>query len=58
MSKFKYEVSVPAPTEKEAERKIKAATSIMSKLTTEEMEKIAEVVSNPIQLAIMKSKLS
>lgn len=57
MKKFEYEISVPAETQAEADRKMKAIVKVAPKLSAEEWEKIAEVVSNPVQLALIKSKL-
>ncbi len=57
MKKFEYDISVPAENQTEADKKMKALISIVNKLTEKELTKIAEVVNNPIQLAIIKSKL-
>lgn len=57
MRKFEYEISVPAETQGEADRKMKAIVKVVPKLTAEEWEKIAEVVSSPVQLALIKAKL-
>jgi len=57
MTKFEYEISIPANSKAEADKKMKAIAKIAPKLTAEEFEKIAEVLSNPIQLALIKTKL-
>lgn len=57
MQKFEYDITVQAPNQGEADKKMKALVSILNKLNTEELIKVAEVVSNPVQLAIIKSKL-
>ena len=57
MQKFEYDITVQAQTQSEADKKMKALVSILNKLNTDELIKVAEVVSNPVQLAIIKSKL-
>jgi hypothetical protein len=57
MKKFKYEFSISANSAEEADRKMKALSALPPKLTVEELEKIAQVVNNPVQLAMIKSKL-
>lgn len=57
MQKFEYDITVQAQNQQEADKKMKALVSILNKLNTEELTKVAEVVSNPVQLAIIKSKL-
>ena len=57
MQKFEYDITVQAQNQSEADKKMKALVSILNKLNTEELTKVAEVVSNPVQLAIIKSKL-
>ena len=57
MQKFEYDITVQAQNQSEADKKMKALVIILNKLNTEELIKVAEVVSNPVQLAIIKSKL-
>lgn len=57
MKKFEYDITVQANTQQEADQKMKALVTILSKLSKDELCKIAEVVSNPIQLAVIKNKL-
>jgi hypothetical protein len=57
MNKFKYEIAIPGDKQSEAERKMKAIVKMIPKLSAEEWERIAEVVSNPVQLALIKVKL-
>lgn len=57
MKKFNYEVTVQAESQQEADKKMKAVITILGKLSAEELTKVAQVVSNPVQLAIIKSKL-
>lgn len=57
MKKFEYEISISSPSQSEADRKMKALTQLAGKLSAVELEKIAGVVSNPMQLALIKAKL-
>lgn len=57
MKKFEYEISVTANTQSEADLKMKALITILNKLTTDELSKVAHVVNNPVQLALIKTKL-
>jgi len=57
MKNFEYEITVPADSQQEADGKIKALVAIVKKLSAEELTKIHEVVNDPFQLAIIKSKL-
>lgn len=57
MKKFEYKIFVPAPSEREADQIMEAIVKIIPRLSAEEWKKIAEVVSNPVQLAMIKSKL-
>lgn len=57
MKKFKFSISIPAKDQAEAEIKMQAISTVAGALTTDELKKISEVVSNPIQLALIKAKL-
>jgi hypothetical protein len=57
MPKFEYDLSIQAGTQAEADQKMKALVTILNKLSKEELVKVAEVVSNPVQLALIKTKL-
>ncbi len=57
MKKFEYEVSIESNSQNEADRKMTAVMKILPKLTTEELEKIAKIVNDPFQLALIKTKL-
>ncbi len=57
MKPFQFEIKISAVNEKDAEAKLKAAIVLFNNLSTEELKKMAEVVSNPVKLAIVKSKL-
>ncbi|HXU26796.1 MAG TPA: hypothetical protein VN698_06155 [Bacteroidia bacterium] len=57
MQKFEYDISVPANSQQEADTKMKAIVAVVNKLSVQELTKIAEVVSDPVQLALIKLKL-
>ncbi|TRU49816.1 MAG: hypothetical protein EWV91_07025 [Microcystis aeruginosa Ma_QC_Ca_00000000_S207] len=58
MSKYTYEISISAPTEKEADTKMKALTVLSSKLKAAELDKLADIVKNdPIKTAMAKTAL-
>lgn len=57
MKKFEYEVAVLEKTQEEADRKMKAVMSILPKLTTEELIKVAQLINDPVKLALIKSQL-
>ena len=57
MKKFEYDISIPADKQEEADQKMKAVIQIVNKLSATELTKIAEVVNNPLQLSVIKSKL-
>lgn len=57
MKKFDYDITIEAPTESEADAKMKALSLLSSKLSANELKKLSEVVNNPIKLAIAKQKL-
>ncbi len=57
MKKYEYDITVTAESQSEADSKMKSLITILNKLSHDELKKIAEVVSNPIQLAVIKSKL-
>ena len=58
MAHFKYEISIQAPTEKEAEVKLSALAVLASRLSKQELEKLAHIVKNdPVKLAYAKKAL-
>ena len=57
MNTFEYDITIQAQNQNEADQKMKSLMTILNKLTAEELKKVAEVVSNPVQLAIIKSKI-
>ena len=57
MKKFEFDITVQATNQAEADQKMKCLITILNKLNANELLKIAEVVSNPVQLALIKTKL-
>lgn len=57
MKKFEFEIAIPAQNQQEATEKMKALVCILNSLTKEELIKVSQVVSNPVQLALIKAKL-
>ena len=58
MQKYSYEIVVEAPTEKDADTKMKALIVLASKLTAKELEKLAHIVKNdPVKTAMAKKAL-
>lgn len=57
MKKFEYEISIAGEKQEDADKKVKAFIKIAPRLSPEEWEKMAEVISNPAQLALIKLKL-
>lgn len=57
MKTYEYDLSIQANNQQEADQKMKALVTILNKLSTEELKKVGEVVSNPVQLSLIKSKL-
>lgn len=57
MKTYEYDLSIQAHTQQEADQKMKALVTILNRLSTEELKKVGEVVSNPVQLSLIKSKL-
>ncbi len=58
MAKYNYDISIEAPTEQEAETKMKALTVLASRLSAKELEKLAHIVKNdPVKLALAKKAL-
>lgn len=56
--KYSYEISIEAPTQQEAEAKLKAASVLMQKLKANEIARLAEVVRNdPVKTAFAKKAL-
>ncbi len=58
MSKYTYEISISASSEKEADTKMEALTVLSTKLKAAELEKLADIVKNdPIKTAMAKTAL-
>ncbi len=57
MAKYKKEIIIDADSVEDASEKIKAVQVILKQLKTTEIKKVAAVVSDPIQLALIKAKL-
>jgi hypothetical protein len=58
MSKFSYTINIDAPSEKDAETKMKALTVLASKLTAKELDKLADIIKNdPVKTALAKKAL-
>jgi len=57
MKKFEYDLSISANAQAEADSKMQALITILNKLSTDELIKVSQVVSNPVQLAMIKAKL-
>lgn len=58
MKKFQYDISITAPEEAEADRKIKALSVLASRLNTKELERLAHVVEHePLKIAVAKKAL-
>lgn len=57
MKNFEYDISIKAENQVQADAKMTALVTILNKLQTDELLKVAEVVKNPVQLALIKSKL-
>ena len=58
MNKFNYEITIEASTESEADIKMTAVGTLIKKLTTKELAKLAHIVQNdPIKTAMAKKAL-
>ena len=58
MGIYSYEVSVHAETEAEAQQKLKSAVTLIKKLKTAELKKLADIVENdPVKTAMAKRAL-
>ena len=58
---YSYKISIKAATESEAERKMKAISSLASSLDAKTLEalarKVPEILRDPIKSAIVRSQL-
>lgn len=57
MKKFEFEISISAPTEKDAVQKMNALNAIGKHLSLSELQALAATVSSPVALAKVKEKL-
>ena len=58
MSKYSFDIALEADSEKEATEKMKAAITLIQKLKTTEIKKLAEVVAtDPTKTALAKKYL-
>jgi hypothetical protein len=58
MKKFRYELTIEATAEKEALVKMQAVVTLVSKLSANELDKLAYIVKNdPVKLAMAKNAL-
>ena len=58
MNKYQYEISIEAKTENESDAKMKALTTLASKLSEKELTKLAHVIKHdPIKTALAKKYL-
>ena len=58
MKKFSYDLTIEAATEAEAASKMSAVGTLIKKLTTKELLKLADIVQNdPIKTAFAKKAL-
>lgn len=56
MPKYKFDIIVSSDSTEDANEKIKAIQTILKHLKTDELKKVANVVSNPLQLSLIKAK--
>lgn len=57
-NKFQYDISIEASSTKEAEEKMNALITLVTKLTAQELIKLAHIVKNdPIKTAMAKRYL-
>jgi hypothetical protein len=58
MKKFSYDLTIEAATEAEADSKMSAIGTLIKKLTTKELLKLADIVKNdPVKTAMAKKAL-
>lgn len=58
MAKFAYTIQIEASTEKEADTKMQALSTMASRLTARELDKLAWIIKNdPAKTAIAKKAL-
>jgi len=58
MKKYKYEISIEANSETDADTKMAALTTLASKLSAKELSKLAHIVKHdPVKTAMAKKYL-
>ena len=58
MAKFSYDTVIEAPSENEADSKMQSVTVLLSKLSTNELAKLAHIVKHdPVKTALAKKAL-
>jgi len=58
MTKYSYKIELSAQTEGEADKKMKALMVLAKKLSTRELEKLADVIEHdPVKTAFAKKAL-
>jgi hypothetical protein len=58
MKKYKYDFTIEASSEQEAEEKMKAITTLVSKLKPKELCKLAHIIQyDPVKTALAKKYL-
>ncbi|MBT1699482.1 hypothetical protein KK083_21470 [Fulvivirgaceae bacterium PWU4] len=58
MTKFSFDITIEAETQKDAEMKLKSAAALMQKLRPNEIARLAEIVKNdPVKTALAKKYL-
>jgi hypothetical protein len=57
MKKFEFEMTIAAPTENEAIRKMNALQALGKHLSLSELEALEKTVSSPTMLVLAKQKL-
>lgn len=58
MNTFQYDISIEAKTESEANTKMAALTTLASKLTAQELNKLAHIIKHdPVKTALAKKYL-
>ncbi|MCD6068911.1 MAG: hypothetical protein K0S33_3737 [Bacteroidetes bacterium] len=57
MKKFEFEITLSAPSEKDAIQKMNCLNALGSKLSLAELQALANTVNSPTALALAKQKL-
>jgi 6-pyruvoyl-tetrahydropterin synthase len=58
MKKFNYDISIEAASEEEAQQKMTALITLVSKLKAHELSKLAHIIKNdPVKTALAKKYL-